>query len=172
MVAVFYAEKPGSDVLYCYRVYEAGNMPVSAHVEAMKEGEPGMPFRAVGGSPSEQQWRDEFDDAGWPIEAPEFGDFWLGINQVYAAHRQSRIVYFDDLPIVQDKSRYRREKDKQGNVVNKVHNKNAFHRLDAERYIIPDWMAGGINWDSVEGLGQVEDFESRWTIGESNKDKR
>lgn len=164
MVAVFYAHKPGTRILYCYRIYEAGNLPIGQHVEAMLDGEPGLPHRAVGGSPSEQQWRDEFDDAGWPIDQPEISDFWLGVNQVYAAHRQNRVVYFDDLrSIIADKKKYRREKDRQGNVVNKVHNKPAFHRMDAERYVVSEFMVGEISWESVEGLGQVEDFESRWT---------
>jgi hypothetical protein len=164
MVAVFYAQKPGTNILYCYRIYETPSLPIRQHVEGLKEGEPGLPHRAVGGASGEEQWRDEFDDAGWPIDQPEISNFWLGINQVYAAHRQFRIVYFDDLrDIIADKKKYRRKKDRQGNVVNIVHNKPAFHRMDAERYVVSEFMIGGTDWENLEGLGQVEDFESRWT---------
>lgn len=164
MVAIFYAEKPNTEILYCYRIYEASNRPIAAHVEAMLEGEHGHPHYAIGGAGSEDQWRKEFSDAGWPIDQPTIGDLWLGINQVYAAHRQHRIVYFDDLiDIINDKSKYRREKDRQDNVVNKIYNKPAFHRMDAERYVISEFMGGpGATWDDLQDLGQVEDFESKW----------
>ena len=104
-------------------------------------------------------------DAGWPIDQPTIGDLWLGINQVYAAHRQHRIVYFDDLvDLINDKSKYRREKDRQDNVINKIYNKPAFHRMDAERYVISEFIGGpGADWDDLEDLGTVEDFESKWT---------
>ena len=165
MVAVFYAEKPGTNILYCYRIYEGSNQPIEQHVENLLADEYGLPHYAFGGASSEDQWREEFDDAGWPIDKPSTTDIFLQINRVYAAHRQHRIIYFDDLdPIIDDKAKYRREKDRQGNVVNKIHNKAAFHRMDAERYIVSEFMEGtDINWESVEDLGQVEDFESRWT---------
>ncbi|MGH9158212.1 MAG: hypothetical protein ACRD1K_20780 [Acidimicrobiales bacterium] len=164
MVAVFYAEKPGANALYCYRIYEQPNTPIPQHADNLLEGEPGIPFRAIGGSSSEQQWRDEFATAGWPIDEPEIGELWLGINRVYAAHRQGLITYFEDLEdILADKQKYRRKKDRQGNVINEIENKPAFHRMDAERYIVSEFMAGrAADWENVEGLGHLDEFESRW----------
>ncbi len=175
MVAIFYAQKPGTNMLYCYRVYEESKHVIDRHVQDMLDGEQRMikdarvdeqlyPHHAVGGAPSEDQWRDEFSDAGWPIEKPSIGDLWLGINRVYASHSQGRITYFDDLEgIIGDKRKYRRKKDKQDNVINEIHNKHAFHRMDGERYIISEFMGPqGASWDDVGDLGEIEDFESAW----------
>jgi len=136
---VFYAEEPGTRRFYGYREYLAGGRTAKEHAEELRKGEPMVPF-CVGGSKSEGQWRDEFRAAGLPVRAPEISDVDLGILRVYGAHKRDEIIYFDDLEGVLDqKGRYRRKRNRQGEITDEIENKNAFHFLDAERYII-GWL--------------------------------
>jgi hypothetical protein len=162
--AVFYAEEPGNGQLYCYREYLEGNKTAKEHAAALLEGEPGIPF-CVGGSKSEGQWRLEFAMGGLSVVPPSVNDVDVGIGRVYAQHKQSGIIYFDDLSgVVDEKGRYRRKRDKNGNVINEIENKNSFHRLDAERYII-----GYIRPTKIERAHDEHDRQStlrqssRWT---------
>lgn len=149
--ALFYAEEPESKKLYCYREYLAGDKSAKEHATALLEGEPGRP-RAVGGSRSEGQWRLEFATAGLPIGEPDQPDVWVGINRVYAQNKQHQIIYFADLTGVLDqKGRYRRKRDKAGNPTDEIENKQMFHFLDAERYII----------------GRIRSHTGSWTRGMS-----
>lgn len=146
--ALFYAEEPGTKRLYCYREYLAGGKSAKEHVEDMLNGELGRPY-VVGGSKSEGQWRKEFAAAGLPVHEPDISDVDIGIQRVYAQHKLDGIVYFNNLEGVLDqKGRYRRVRDKQGNVTDEIENKNAFHFLDAERYIV-----GAIRRDTHEEAG-------------------
>jgi hypothetical protein len=161
---VFYAEEPGNGQLYCYREYLEGNKTAKEHAAALLEGEPGIPF-CVGGSKSEGQWRLEFAMGGLSVVPPSVNDVDVGIGRVYAQHKQSGIIYFDDLSgVVDEKGRYRRKRDKNGNVINEIENKNSFHRLDAERYII-----GYIRPTKIERAHDEHDRQatlrqsSRWT---------
>lgn len=134
--AVFYAQEPESGKLYLYRTYKAGSRSAREHVEHLLRGEPGRPI-AVGGSKSEDQWRREFRLGGLPVREPVVNDVEIGIDRVYAAHRQNQIIVFDDLEdYLEEKMTYSRELDAAGNVTEKIEDKQTFHLLDAERYII------------------------------------
>lgn len=136
---LFYAEEPGTDKLYLYREYHAGGRTAAEHTEHLLEDEPGIPL-AVGGSKSEGQWRDEFTAAGLPVREPDISEVEVGIDRVYGAHKQHQIVVFDDLAgYLDEKARYHRELDAMGNVTEKIADKNTFHRMDAERYIV-GWL--------------------------------
>lgn len=139
--AMFYAEEPESGKLYCYREYHAGGRTAKDHVEALMSGEPMLPLCA-GGSNSEGQWRDEFRAGGLAVRPPDVADVNVGISRVYGYHKEDRIIYFDDLEgILDQKGSYKRKRDKNGEVTDEIENKNSFHFLDAERYII-GWLAG------------------------------
>jgi hypothetical protein len=134
--AVFFAEEPGTRRLYLYRTYHAGGRTAREHAEELRKGEPMVPF-CVGGSQSEGQWRLEFRRGGLPVNEPDISDVWLGIGRVYGTHKRSEILVFDDLAEYrQEKRTYRRKVDATGKPTNDIQNKNAFHLLDAERYII------------------------------------
>lgn len=136
---LFYAQEPGTKRLYLYRAYKAGGRTAAGHVEALLQGEPGVPV-CVGGSKSEGQWRSEFQAAGLPVREPDITDVEVGIDRVYGAHAEGQIIVFDDLhEYLDEKLSYSREVDEAGNVLETIDEKNSFHFMDAERYIV-GWL--------------------------------
>jgi len=133
---MFYAEEPGTKRLYAYREYHAGKRTAKEHATELLRDEPGIPL-CVGGSKSEGQWRLEFAQGGLPIMPPVIKDVNLGIQRVYGQHKRDGIIYFDDLSgVLDEKGRYQRKRDKSGEVTAEIKDKNRFHLIDAERYII------------------------------------
>jgi hypothetical protein len=133
---VFYAEEPGTKRLFAYREYKAGGRTARGHTEAIRRGEPRIPY-CVGGAKSEDQWRDEFCAAGLPVSEPGIADVELGIDRVYGAHQRGEIMVFEDLDgYLEEKLTYSRETDDAGEVTEEIDDKHSFHFMDAERYII------------------------------------
>ncbi len=119
-----------------YREYWEGDRSAAQHAEAMLGCEPQVPV-AYGGAPSEDQWRREFGEAGLVIFRPPVGDVEVGIDRVYAAHQRAEIVVFETLVYyLEQKRTYRRPVDAWGNVLPGIVDKQRFHLLDAERYIV------------------------------------
>ena len=162
---IFYAEEPKTGKLYCYREYLEGKRTASEHAAALLEDEPGIPL-CVGGSRSEGQWRLEFAQGGLPVVAPTIKDVNIGIQRVYGQHKRGAIVYFDDLEgVLDEKGRYRRKRDRQGNVTDEIENKNTFHRLDAERYIVGYIRDGGEVSDGALAEAQANLTQpSKWAM--------
>ncbi len=134
--ALFYAEEPETGRLYLYREYLAGGLTAAEHARAIIERTPGCPF-AVGGSKSEDQWRAEFAAAGLPIRRPDQPEVEVGIDRVYGAHKRGEIVVFDDLPGYREqKLTYSRVLNASGEPTTAIEDKETFHFMDAERYII------------------------------------
>lgn len=133
----FYAKEPGTQKLYLYRTYKAGSRTAKQHAEHLKAGEPMIPL-CVGGSHSEDQWRSEFAAAGLPVMEPPIKDVEVGIDRVYGCHARDEILVFEDLADYRaQKTSYARElDDKTGEVTEKIADKETFHFMDAERYII------------------------------------
>lgn len=133
---VFFAEEPTTKRLFAYREYKAGGRSAKEHAEALINGEPMIPF-CVGGSKSEGQWRTEFRRGGLPVGEPDVSEVEIGINRVYAQHAKNAIVVFDDLAgYLDEKGRYSRKVDAAGEPTEEIEDKNTFHHMDAERYII------------------------------------
>jgi hypothetical protein len=132
---LFIAREPGTSRLYYYREYKAGGRTAKEHTRLLLKDEP-MPTCA-GGSKSEGQWRDEFRAAGLPIKEPVITDVEVGIDRVYGAHKRDEIIVFDDLEgYLEEKLTYSRKLDEMGEPTEDIEDKNAFHFMDAERYII------------------------------------
>ncbi len=146
-VGVFFAEHPASKVLYLYRTYAPKTGRVAKeHVNALLEGEPGIPF-AVGGAGSEDNWRSEFAVAGLPVREPEIRDVEVGINRVYGAIARDEIMVMDDLAEYLDEVQaYSRETDDAGNVSEKIQDKDEAHFCDATRYVIGFIRKGTPAW--------------------------
>jgi len=137
--ACFYANQPGTKNLYLYRTYLTGSKTAAEHTRDILKGEPRIPY-AVGGAPSEQQWRDEFKAAGLPIRRPDIKDVEVGIDRVYEAHKENQIIVFEDLKnYLEEKHTYSRKLDPSGEPTEDIEDKNSFHLMDAERYIIGYW---------------------------------
>jgi len=136
---LFYAEEPGTKRLVLYREYKAGGRTAKEHATELKKGEPMIP-RCVGGSHSEDQWRNEFKHGGLPVGEPDIKDVEVGIDRVYGAHARNEILVFDDLTgYLEEKLTYSRELDDAGEPTEKIEDKETFHFMDAERYII-GWL--------------------------------
>lgn len=132
----FYAEEPKTKKLYLYRAYKQGGMTAAEHARALLKGEPMIPF-CVGGSQSEGQWRDEFKAAGLPVRKPDIKEVEIGIDRVYEAHKKNEIIVFDDLAgYLEEKHTYSRKLDASGEPTEAIEDKEKYHFMDAERYII------------------------------------
>jgi hypothetical protein len=139
---VFFAQEPGTGRLFAYREYKAGGRTAKDHARALLAGETRLPI-CVGGSKSEGQWRDEFGAGGMPVIEPQISDVEVGINRVYGAHARNEITVFADLAgYLDEKAAYRREVDAAGNPTEAIEDKNTFHFMDAERYIV-GWLRPG-----------------------------
>lgn len=135
--ALFYAEEPGTNRLYLYREYKAGGETAAGHGRALLEGEPMIPV-CVGGSKSEEEWRREFRMyGGLPVQEPPIKEVEVGIDRVYGAHARNEIFVFDDIEgYLEEKMTYARVLNENGQPTEKIEDKETFHRMDAERYII------------------------------------
>lgn len=138
-VGLFYAQEPGSNRLYLYREYKAGSRTAKDHVVSLLKGEPGIPF-CVGGSKSEGQWRMEFRAAGLPVRGPAVADVEVGIDRVYGRHKAGELLVFEDCAgYLDEKLTYSRALDENGEPTEQIEDKNEFHFMDAERYIV-GWL--------------------------------
>ena len=166
-VGLFYAQEPGSNTLYLYREYKAGSRTASQHVEAILaksrwfEGPGFQPLQAAGGSKSEDQWRDEFAQAGLGLDAPDFADVEVGIDRVYGFHAREEVKVFSDCEgYLEEKATYRRKLDALDQPTPEIQDKSSFHYMDAERYILsklatPEVEAVEVMFDFDESGGFV-----------------
>lgn len=139
---MFYAQEPGTGNLYAYREYLAGGRTAEEHATALLDGEPGVP-QCVGGSKSEGQWRREFQKGGLPVRPPAISDVEVGIDRVYSYHRgqPAQLFVFDDLLHYLDMKRsYSRELNEHDEPTERIEDKETYHLLDAERYVL-GWLS-------------------------------
>lgn len=146
---IFYAREP-SGRLYAYREYHAGGRTAAEHAYYLRQGEPMIPI-CVGGSGSEGQWRQEFAagglvnhemSPGLPVHEPDISDVEVGIDRVYGAHKRNEIFIFDDLSgYLEQKATYSRVINAAGETTSEIEDKDTYHFLDAERYIV-SWIYG------------------------------
>lgn len=137
---VFYAAEPGTGRLYAYREYLAGSRTAQEHVQQLLQGEPGVPTTVGGAWASEEQWRREFRAAGLPVRPPAVAGVEVGIERVYGAHKRDEIYVFEDLGgYLEEKITYSYELDDNDQPTARIADKQDFHFMDAERYVI-GWL--------------------------------
>jgi hypothetical protein len=157
-VGVFVAEELGPQSertgrLFVYRVYgPAGNATAAQHVAAILKGEPCIPD-AVGGSKSEDQWRDEFGAAGLGVREPPVSDVEVGIDRVYGAIKQNQLLVLDDPDsgtqnLLDELASYSRVLDEMGEPTRDIDEKASFHCADALRYVIAHLKGGTTIWSA------------------------
>lgn len=134
---LWYAKSPNGK-LYLYREYLAGGKSAKNHAKALQGLSKGEEIaRKVGGSSSEGQWRREFNEVGWYVQAPKITDVEVGIDKVVGFHSDDKIKVFSDMKMyLGEKADYRRKLDENMQPTEVIENKQQFHLLDAERYII------------------------------------
>ena len=163
--ALCYAQDPLSCAYYAIKEYHEGGKTAAGHAKTLKR----WGCRQwVGGAKSEGQWRDEFSAAGLPIAPPSISDVEVGINRVYGCHKSNKIYIFDTLSRYKDeKGRYSRELDQSGQPTEKIKDKNDFHVMDAERYIIGFLEAG-----KSEMTENQPTQKSKWTEHDQDEGSR
>ena len=133
---VFLAHDPDNDIFYLFATYHRGGLSGVEHAQNLVSFF-GKPQWAVGGAKSEDEWRREYSRGGLYVQKPPIGDVELGIDRVYRLIKQRKLVVFRDLTnIIGEISTYSRKLNDSGEIQGKdIENKNAYHRLDALRYI-------------------------------------
>ena len=101
--------------------------------------------RAYGGARSEGQWRQEFAAGGLPIDRPPVADVEVGIDRVYGALKNGRLLIFSSCGKIRDElGSYARELDSMGDPTEKIADKSTYHLLDALRYIMSALNYGNV----------------------------
>ena len=91
--------------------------------------------RWLGGAPSEDGLRLDWQIAGCPVSEPYISDVEVGIDRVIGLFKQNRLFVFDTCVGVRSElGTYSRELDDAGEPLQKIADKQKFHRLDALRY--------------------------------------
>lgn len=135
--AVLFAEEPRTRRLFAYREYHPGQQRTAReHALAIMAGEPMVPT-CIGGAKSEDRWRDEFCQAGLPVQPPPVHEVEVGINRVYGALQRRELFVFNDLTRLVDQFQsYARKVDDQGQPMEEIDKKSEAHVLDAVRYAV------------------------------------
>jgi len=137
MAALFIAEDPATGDLYYFNEYLMGGKSIKQHAENFRKIVGNRPLLWVGGARPEEQWRQEFQEAGIPMSAPPINDVEVGIARVYAYHKQNKIFVFNTLKkYLDEKGSYARKLDEHNNPIEDIEDKHSYHMMDAERVIV------------------------------------
>ena len=138
--AMFYAFNPETKQHYAYAEYfPKEKRTIREHVKAIQAIEPRGFTLAVGGAPSEDQWRYEFAENGLGIDRPRITPVEVGIDYVYATHKRDKLLIFNTLSYyLNEKENYSRKLDDSDQPTEEIEDKNTFHLMDSERYIISE----------------------------------
>ena len=158
---VKYARDPSNiDNKYLYQEYLSGNKSIEQHVNELMKNEPeGASIMCFGGAGSEQQWRDEFTKHGLRVKKPKVSEVEVGISRVYKEHVNGTIKVFETCDgYIEEKQDYSREVDENGNATEKIQNKEKYHRMDGERYVISSipFVTSG-DWTELASLVEEEE---------------
>ena len=143
LCGLFYAEEKVNEkvrIYHLYREFLGGMKSIEDHVRYFKNVSRGEHIvKRVGGAKSEEQWRRDFASHGWPISEPPIADVETGINRVYSMHAQNQIKVFNTCKGYLDEKRsYSRKVGQDGQITEQIEDKETYHRMDAERYIMSD----------------------------------
>jgi len=147
--ALWYAMEPETGFFFCYRTYKK-KASVIEHATDFRELSRGEVIRRrVGGNHQEQEARDGYGLAGWPITEPVINNDRLErIRRVNSLHAQNKIYYFSDLSdIIEEKMSFSYEVDKNDNLTGKIHAESEYHFMSAEGYLMSEFNPdiGGSN---------------------------
>jgi len=129
---------PGNPRLHVYQeYYEPYGITTPEHVKNIlrRTGEHRV-FAWVGGGPSERQARLDWQAAGIPLTAPPIVDVWAGIDRVQQLLSDGMLVIHKGCQnLISELGAYRRKMIR-GEFTDTIEDKEAFHALDALRYIV------------------------------------
>ena len=145
---VWIAEDPQKGVFYAYRESLEGGKSTEEHVRAARRaaGRERVVLW-IGGSPSEEQQRMDWAQAGLSVIPPYVGDVDSGLDRVYGLIKTRRLLFFRSMTGLLDEiGSYRRRLDEQGEPTGEIVDKRRYHRLDALRYAATALTQGKIEW--------------------------
>lgn len=137
--ALFYAQDTSTGLFYLWHEYAPGRgKSVAEHVEYFKNITEGMTVvRRAGGSHQEEEVRQAYSAHGWPIMESRVKTVEEQIQRVYSMHRLNKIMVFSDMKgYLDEKMRYSYMLGDDYNVMNDIKDRQFFHFMDAERYIL------------------------------------
>jgi len=142
MAALWIAQDPTTGYLYVYKEYLEGGRATYEHVERWREMSAGMRLvKKAGGANHEDGWRGDFTQAGWKIDKPTVRAVDEGIQRVYGFHKTNKLFVFRScLNYLDQKQSYSYELDDNYQPLDKIADKERYHLMDAERYILSDFI--------------------------------
>lgn len=141
--AIFFAEDPGTGLLWAFHEYLPGpGKSIAEHVAEFKRITEGYNVvKRVGGSHQEEEIRQAYDAHGWPIsEPPEMNRrVETQIAKVFAWHKLNRLMVFKDLlGYLDEKQSFSRKLDDRYRPTDEIEDEARYHIIAAERYVIAD----------------------------------
>jgi len=151
-VALWRAYDPSTGTFYTYRDYSFGGLSTFEHVTNWIELSKGERIaNRYGGSPTEEGWRGDFTQAGWRIDKPLDGNVESGIMRVYGFEKLHKHKVFRTCQnYLAEKTSYSRELDDMYNLTEKIEAKEAFHFMDAERYMMTQFRPLSVTSGDIE----------------------
>lgn len=122
---------------HVYREYRPQeSRQANEHVRYMQYGETRLPEFAVGGSMSEQAWRDQFASHGYPISEPDQREVEVGIDRIYQLIAEGRLVVHDSCPkLISELETFSRVVGENGDVLDDLDDEPSYHGVASLRYI-------------------------------------
>jgi hypothetical protein len=141
--ALFYTCDPGTGFMYLDKEYSAAGLTTEQHVSNLKNLSRGLNIiKCVGGKgdKGDDGWRGDFTKAGWPVLMPSVQAVEVGIQRVYAWHKLNKLFVFSDLyDYLREKQSYSYKLGPDNVITGEIENKQRYHRMDAERYILSEF---------------------------------
>tara|TARA_Y100000310_G_C20701833_1_gene830675 strand:+ start:821 stop:2185 length:1365 start_codon:yes stop_codon:yes gene_type:complete len=143
MACLWFAQDPATGYFYAYREYLESGSNVGGHVQKFKSLSEGENIvKSVGGSQTEDGWRDAFRMAGWPIQKPKVSVKRVAdqIARVYQMHALNKILVFNDLDrYINEKLDFSYDMEDDGETLDTYRNESRYHMMASERYIASDF---------------------------------
>jgi hypothetical protein len=140
--------------MYLDKAYLASGLTTEQHADALRELSKGMNIiKCVGGKgdKGDDGWRGDFTKAGWRVTMPSVQHVEVGIQRVYAWHKLNKLFVFSDLyDYLKEKQSYSYKLNDDNTSTGEIANKQRFHLMDAERYILSEFNL------SIGGIGKVK----------------
>jgi len=135
---VWVAEDTEHSAYYVYRDTLEGGMSTVQHAaKALGYAKHERVTGWYGGAPSETQQRMDWHSAGVSVRAPAVSDVEAGIDRGIGLFKQKRLFVFSSCAGLRDElGTYSRIIDADGQITEKIKDKETFHRLDAMRYVL------------------------------------
>lgn len=134
---IWIAKNIEKNTFVIYREILGGEMTTKQHADmALRLAKTENVIIWAGGAKSETQQRLDWNYAGIPLREPIVSDVEAGIDRVVELFKTKRLFVFKScVGLLDELGTYSREIDEYGQPIEKIKDKEKFHRLDALRYI-------------------------------------